>query len=68
MDSDRDTGTQDSIQGTGSEVKGRAEQTLGGITGNREQQGQGMVDEAKGNIQHGIGDLKDNLSDNDNRS
>jgi uncharacterized protein YjbJ (UPF0337 family) len=59
-DSDKDR-----VEGLGSEVKGRAEQGIGGVTGNREQQAQGGVDEAKGNIQQGLGDLKDKLTGND---
>jgi hypothetical protein len=39
---DRDTGTQDHLEGTGDQVKGRAEQALGGLTGDRTQQGEGL--------------------------
>lgn len=62
-DNDRDTGTQDRVEGTGDEIKGRAEQTWGGMTGDRETQGKGMLDETKGKVQQGIGDLKDKMSD-----
>lgn len=67
-DTDRDTGSQDRLQGTGDQIKGRAEQALGGITGDREQQGKGMLDEARGTIQKGIGDAKDALDDADKNS
>ncbi len=58
-------GTQDRAEGLGNEVKGRVEQGVGGVTGDRGQQTQGAVDEGKGNIQQGIGDLKDKLTGND---
>lgn len=62
-DNDRDTGTKDRAEGTGNEIKGRAEQTWGSMTGDRETQGKGMMDEAKGKVQQGVGDLKDKVSD-----
>jgi len=55
----------DRAEGVGNELKGRVEQGIGGLTGNREQQAQGAKDETKGNIQQGIGDLKDKLSGDD---
>lgn len=62
-DNDRDSGTQDRMSGAGNEIKGRAEQAWGGVTGDREAQGKGMMDEAKGKVQQGIGDMKDALTD-----
>ena len=59
-DSDKDR-----AEGLGSEAKGRVEQGIGGLTGDRGQQTQGTVDEGKGNVQQGIGDLKDKLTGND---
>jgi len=62
-DNDRDTGTQDKVGGTVDQLKGRGEQAIGGVTGDREQQGKGMLDEAKGKVQEGIGDVKNALND-----
>lgn len=66
-DMDRDTGAKDKMGGTVDQLKGRGEQAIGGITGDREQQGKGMLDEAKGKVQEGIGNAKDALN-NDNNS
>jgi len=38
---------------------------VGGLTGDRNQQTQGAVDEGKGTIQQGVGDLKDKLTGQD---
>lgn len=61
-DRDRDTGLQEHLEGTGDQVKGRTEQTLGGLSGDRTQQGKGMLDEAKGKVKDTLGDVKDGLS------
>ncbi len=57
--------TQDRAEGLGNEAKGRVEQGVGGLTGDRNQQTQGAVDEGKGTIQQGVGDLKDKLTGQD---
>ena len=59
-DSDKDR-----VEGLGSEAKGRIQQGIGGVTGDRQQQAEGGAEEAKGNIQQGLGDLKDKLTGND---
>ena len=53
----------DRAAGLGDQVKGRVEQGVGGLTGDREKQAQGDVDEAKGKVQQEIGDLRDKASD-----
>jgi uncharacterized protein YjbJ (UPF0337 family) len=53
----------DRAQGMGDQLKGRVEQGVGGLTGDREQQAQGSADEAKGKLQQGLGDLRDKASD-----
>ena len=64
---DRDTGTQEHLEGTADKVKGRAEQALGGLTGDRTQQGEGLLDETKGKVKDTLGDVKDKLSEANDR-
>ena len=66
-DRDRDTGLQEHLEGTGDQVKGRAEQTAGGLTGDRTQQAEGLLDEAKGKVKDTLGDLKGRLRDANER-
>jgi len=66
-DRDRDTGLQDHLEGTGDEVKGRAKQASGGLTGDRTQQGEGLLDETKGKVKDALGDVKDRLSEANDR-
>lgn len=58
----------DKTQGEGiiDQVKGKAEQAIGGITGDRKQQAEGMGDEGKGNVKQGLGDLQNKVTGNDN--
>ena len=67
-DHGRHTGTQDHLEGTGDKAKGRAKQALGGLTGDRSQQAEGMLDETKGKAKHGLGDVKDRLSEANDRT
>ncbi len=53
----------DRAEGLGDQIKGRVEQGVGGLTGDRETQAQGAADEAKGKVQQGIGDLRDKASE-----
>jgi uncharacterized protein YjbJ (UPF0337 family) len=64
---DRDTGFQDHLEGTGDQVKGRAEQAVGGLTGDRTQQGEGLLDEIKGKVKDTLGDVKDRLGEANDR-
>ena len=66
-DRDRDTGAQEHLEGTVDKVKGRGEQALGGLTGDRTQQREGLLDEAKGKVQDTLGDVKDRLGEANDR-
>ncbi|HKO23623.1 MAG TPA: CsbD family protein [Chloroflexota bacterium] len=66
-DRDRDTGLQDHLEGTGDEVEGRAKQATGGLTGDRTEQGEGLLDEIKGKVKDTLGGVKDRLSEATNR-
>ena len=57
----------DGLEGTGDQVKGRAEQAVGGLTGDRTQQGEGLLDEIKGTVKDTLGDVKDRLSEANDR-
>lgn len=43
-------------------VRGKIEQVVGWLTGNRRQEMTGKVHEAQGSAQHGLGDLQDAVS------
>ena len=66
-DRDRDTGLQDHLEGTGDQIEGRAKQAAGGLTGDRTQQGEGLLDEVKGKVKDTLGDLKDRLREANER-
>jgi uncharacterized protein YjbJ (UPF0337 family) len=66
-DRDRDTGLQDHLEGTGDQVEGRAKQAAGGLTGDRTEQGEGLLDEIKGKVKDTLGGVKDRLSEANNR-
>ena len=61
-DRDRDTGLQEHREGTGDQIEGRAKHAAGGLTGDRTQQGEGLLDEVKGKVKDALGDVKDRLS------
>lgn len=52
MDSDR-------IKGKIDEVKGDVKKKIGDVTGDKNLQGEGIVDKAKGKIENAFGKLKD---------
>ncbi len=56
----------DHAEGLGDQIKGKVEQAVGGLTGDRKTQAEGAVDEGKGSVQQGVGDLKDKVA-GDNR-
>jgi uncharacterized protein YjbJ (UPF0337 family) len=64
---ERDTGFQDHLEGTGDQVEGRTKQASGGLTGDRTQQGEGVLDEIKGKVKDTLGDVKDRLSEANDR-
>jgi uncharacterized protein YjbJ (UPF0337 family) len=54
----------DRTQGAIDQMKGRAEQSVGGLTGDRERQAQGAADEVKGKAENWMGDLYHQDSEN----
>jgi uncharacterized protein YjbJ (UPF0337 family) len=51
--------TEQRSRGAVNTVRGRIEQAVGWLTGNRRQEMTGKVHEAQGSAQHGLGDLQD---------
>jgi uncharacterized protein YjbJ (UPF0337 family) len=49
----------DRIKGKIDEIKGDIKERVGGATKDRKTQGEGMLDQAKGKVQGGVGKVKD---------
>ncbi len=49
----------DRIKGKIDEIKGDVKERIGGATKDRSTQGEGMLDQAKGKVQGGLGKAKD---------
>jgi uncharacterized protein YjbJ (UPF0337 family) len=58
-----DSSTQDKTSGTADQIKGKAQEAWGDITGDEDTQAQGQANQAKGNVEKGVGDLKDAAND-----
>lgn len=57
----------DQTQGTVDNLKGKAQETLGNVTGNEQDQAQGKGSQVKGDAEKAVGNVKDaasNLTDN----
>jgi uncharacterized protein YjbJ (UPF0337 family) len=50
-----DRGLENSMEGKGSELKGRVKDALGGLTGDTSLQGEGKLDQLKGKVQDTFG-------------
>jgi uncharacterized protein YjbJ (UPF0337 family) len=55
--------TTDKIKGTANEAIGKAKQGLGEMTGSDKLKGEGLAQEAKGDIQKGVGNAKQSVKD-----
>ena len=51
------------IEGGLDEVKGHIKEGVGGLTGNRDLEGEGRVDQIKGKIEKGLGNLREGIKD-----
>lgn len=56
-------GTKQRVKGTGSGLLGQVKQGVGKVTGDKQMQGDGMLDEAAGNIKNAAGKAADAVSD-----
>jgi uncharacterized protein YjbJ (UPF0337 family) len=54
----------DQVKGRIAEVKGKAEKAAGKATGNKDLEKKGIIQNAKGKVQAGYGDLKDEIKKN----
>ncbi|MBC7586037.1 CsbD family protein [Tardiphaga sp. vice352] len=55
--------TTDKIKGTANEAIGKAKQGIGEMTGSDKLKGEGLAQEAKGDIQKGVGNAKEAVKD-----
>lgn len=55
--------TTDKIKGTANEAIGKAKQGIGEMTGSDKLKGEGPAQEAKGDIQKGVGNAKEAVKD-----
>jgi len=53
------------MKGTAKEIKGKAKDALGGLTGDTEMQIEGKVDQATGKVQNAIGKAERKLDEDD---
>lgn len=47
------------IEGTIDDLKGHVKEGVGGLTGDRELEGEGRVDQIKGSVKKGLGNLRE---------
>ena len=55
--------TEDRAQGTADDLKGRAREAYGDLTGDQDQQDKGQAEQAKGKGEKVVGDVKNAVSD-----
>lgn len=53
----------DQVKGTVKDIAGEAQENLGKVTGNREQQVKGEARQVEGKLQKGVGDVKEGIKD-----
>lgn len=58
-----DQGVSDSLQGKGTDVKGRVKDAAGGLTGDSSLQAEGKWDQLKGKAQDALGKVERKLSE-----
>ena len=58
----------DQVKGRATEAKGDIKEAAGKMVGNKKLQGEGLVDQAKGKAQAGLGDAKEKVKDAIDRS
>jgi uncharacterized protein YjbJ (UPF0337 family) len=58
-------GVENSLRGTGNDIKGRVKDAAGGLTGDSKLQAEGKLDRLKGKAQDALGDVQKRLGQND---
>jgi uncharacterized protein YjbJ (UPF0337 family) len=54
-------GIENNLEGTGTNLKGKLKDALGGLTGDSSLQGEGKLDQLKGKAQDALGDVQRKL-------
>jgi uncharacterized protein YjbJ (UPF0337 family) len=54
----------DQIKGKAKDIGGKIQEKVGEVTGNRQQQSEGNLNQAEGKVQKKVGDLKDMVKGN----
>jgi len=57
------SGNDDKIEGTADNLKGRAEEAVGDLTGNEDTQAKGQANQGKGTAEKVTGDVKNTVND-----
>lgn len=55
--------TKDHVLSTFDQIKGKAKEAVGNLTGDKSTDAEGQVDQAKGTVRGGVGDAKDMVND-----
>lgn len=56
-------GTRDNVEGTFDRATGHAKEAVGDLTGDEQLRNEGKLDQAKGQLEHGVGEIKDRVAD-----
>ena len=62
---ERERGAKERLEGMVDQVKGRARQALGGLSGETDEQLRGKGEELRGRMKEGMGKLRQKLADDD---
>lgn len=49
------------VTGTANEIKGKIKENVGHVTGNEKMESEGILEQVKGKLEKGFGDLKDSV-------
>ena len=52
---------EDKAKATAKNIEGKAQEALGNVTGDPQDQGEGKAKQAEGEVRHGVEDVKDNV-------
>lgn len=53
----------DQVKGAAKDIGGKIQEEAGKLTGNKEQEAKGLINQAKGKVQHQVGNLKEAVKD-----
>ena len=61
----RRKGVENTVEGTGKDVKGRVKDAVGGLTGDESLQAEGKIDRVKGKVQKKVGEIQNDIADDE---